>query len=970
MMMWFRRLMVVGATAVSIATLPVIAYAQEANISGGVKDATGGVLPGVTLQAVQIETGNSFEAVTDARGEYRLPVRAGVYRISAELQGFAPFIRTGLELLIGQQAVINIQMSPQAVAESITVTGEAPLVDVKSSSLGTNIDPRQMKELPINGRNWMDLALLAAGNRANKVGNDDEMLPRPTGTVQINLDGQQITDTIASNQGQPHFSRDSIAEFEFVSTMFDATQGRSSGVQVNAISKSGTNIFGGSAAGYFRNDRFVAEDFIAHRVLPYSDTQLSATFGGPIRKDRVHFFANYEYEREPQTFTYSSVYPLFNVDQRGVRWERKGGARVDAQFSAHTRLAVRGARAVDWQPYQGSSRISGGSTSHPSGANSRQRSTNDVLGTLTTVLSNSAVNELRGGVNTFYWLKDSVVKWKDSPTGRGMGAPQINLIGYRIGQSTPLIPNEVREDRISVRDDFTYSFNSGGRHNMKLGGEYLRNFSQGIWYCSNMVGTYDAQGGPIPANIQDLFPVWNDYSTWNLAAISPIVRKYSSANGDCNPRMPQNIYAAWAQDDWTVMPRLTLNLGIRYDLYAGAYAEWTSIPPFFGAGRHNDTNNFGPRLGATFAVNDRTVIRGGFGKYFAQIQDTAALWPVIWSQQAGVEVLNDGRPDFAANPFNGPRPTYQQMLTRACDTALVANCLRRTLTSLPAPDAKIPYSYQSSVGLQRQFGSVSAISADYVFTASRDDTTSQNVNLGFDPVTGVNYPFTNIALRPYPAWGSVQMGFPVGRSTYHALQTGFTKRMSNRWQVAATYTLAGLWDLNPKPVVLVHDASGIGVSSHPVSFAVPADLGGEWGLATTDQRHRANVNAIWQLGYGVQLSGVYFYGSGLRYDTTYGGDPRGTGGGASRLRPNGTLVPRNAFVGRPVHRVDLRFQKTVKLVGHAQIDGMLEAFNVFNHANYSAFTTQESSAKYGQPSEEFSLANTPRMLQLGFRLGF
>ena len=154
------------------------------------------------------------------------------------------------------------------------------------------------------------------------------------GTFQINLDGQGVSQYSAPTFGQARFSRDAIAEFEFVANRFDATQGRSSGVQVNAITKSGTNQFAGSVSGFFRHDTLNAKDFIQDRVLPYQNQQVSVTFGGPIRLDRVHFFANFEYEREPQTLSYDSIYPHFNIDVSAQRTVRMGGARGDVQFTA------------------------------------------------------------------------------------------------------------------------------------------------------------------------------------------------------------------------------------------------------------------------------------------------------------------------------------------------------------------------------------------------------------------------------------------------------------------------------------------------------------------------------------------------------------------------------------------------------------------------------------------------------------
>lgn len=200
-----------------------------------------------------------------------------------------------------------------------------------------------------------------------------------------------------------------------------------------------------------------------------------------------------------------------------------------------------------------------------------------------------------------------------------------------------------------------------------------------------------------------------------------------------------------------------------------------------------------------------------------------------------------------------------------------------------------------------------------------------------------------------------------GRSNYHGLQTALRKRFSQQWQATATYLLSGYWDATSKPL------SGL----EPVTIPLAPDFGEEYTLAATDQRHRAVVNGIWQAGYGFQLSGLYFYGSGERFATSYGTDGRNVGGGgALRLRPNGTLVPRNNFVGKPIHRVDLRVQRRFLLGGRAGIDGIVEVFNLFDHANYGSYTTQEVSANYRRPSQSTLVAYQPRMVQLGFRLSF
>jgi carboxypeptidase family protein len=232
-----------------VLVLPALASAQEATLGGTVVDSTGGVLPGAALTAVHEASGNTFEGVTDERGAYRIAARAGTYRLTVVMPGFGSVNRPGIELLVGQQVVVNFELSPSTVQESITVNADAPLLDLTSSSLGGNVDPRQTQELPVNGRDWLALTTLAPGMRANatdlgptageRMGNRE---------FQLTIDGQEVSVAQGGNRGQPRFSRDAIGEFQFLSSRFDATQGRSSGLMVNAITKSGSNVAAGSFA--------------------------------------------------------------------------------------------------------------------------------------------------------------------------------------------------------------------------------------------------------------------------------------------------------------------------------------------------------------------------------------------------------------------------------------------------------------------------------------------------------------------------------------------------------------------------------------------------------------------------------------------------------------------------------------------------------------------------------------------------
>jgi hypothetical protein len=958
-----RRLVLLTA----LLAMPVLAFAQDATLTGTITDTTGGALPGVTVTATNQDNGNTFVAVTDGRGAYRVPVRVGQYRLSAELSGFNTINRQGLEVQVGQEATINLQMTPATIQENVTVTAEAPLVETTQSKLGGNIDQKQMQELPLNGRNWLDLTQLAPGSRANAGGGNagDDPLPRGNGTYQLNVDGQQVLNTGTISFGQPHFSRDAIAEFEYIANRFDATQGRSSGIQVNAVTKSGTNNPNGTFSGYFRSDKFNAADPIAHSVLPYSDQQLVATFGGPIKKDRIHYFADYDYERNPETFVFSTPYPAFNKPLQDTHIDKKVLGRVDFQLSPQSHLSVRASTGANLEPHNPT--YSGGASRTPSASESNDLHFGNEQTVFTHVMSSTAVNEISAGWAGFYWIQMPTGHWSNSPTNLSAGTMKINFVGgFTVGQAHTLSPEDIGQNVFNFRDDFTKSFDKGGRHTLKAGGEFLH-YPQHVFFCNNCNPTIDATGGPIPANIQSLFPDINNADTWNVAALSPITKTVLQATGTFNFKTPREVGAGWIQDDWQPTQKLTLNLGLRWDVAYGLFGEKFGVPPFLPANRPIQKNRFQPRPGFAYAIDSKTVIRGGLGKFYGEVSNQPSLWAASWGNQLDPQFVNDGRADFASNPFNAPAgtpylksiPSFAAIQAGTCQALNNApGCFRPAINSqLIVPNAQVPYSWQGSIGVQRQIGTAFGVNVDYVYEAQRHNLTNlANTNVSFD-ANGLPRNYLIPANDPYPNWSQLNQTFTDLASNYHSLQMALNKRLTQHWEASATYTLSYLRDSDPCP------------PNAPAN--VSKGYCGEYGLATSDQRNRAVFNAIWQLPYDMQLSGLYFYGSGARSATSYGSDVLNSGqGGGSRFRRDGSIVPRNNFVGTPIHRVDMRFVKKIRFNSRYSIDGLAEVFNVFNHANYGSFVTSELAANYGAPSFVSNTNYFARMAQFGFRIAY
>ena len=949
--------------------LPVMAYAQEAVFTGTVTDSTGAVLPGVTVTAVHEATGNRFVAVTDERGAYRIPARVGGYQVIAELQGFTSVSRTGLQLLVGQTAAVDLQMSPSTVQETVTVTAEAPLLNVSSSSLGGNIDPEQVQGLPAYGRNWMALAMLAPGSRMT---NPDDVTPianrGAAGDIrqyQFNLDGQQVTSEMGFGN-QPRYSPDSIGEFQYISNRFDATMGRSAAVQVIAVTRSGTNRLAGSARGNFRHTRFNAANPVLDRVVPIDNQQLAFTAGGPIVRDRIHYFGHFEYEREPRTSIWNTPYPSFNVELTGNETVKMGGGRVDYQFSPNLRLMGKVTAAERWQPF------TAGNNQHPAATGTTAETNREYLAHLTQVLSNRALNEVKVGKTRWIFRNGNLTTWNDhwqKGIGVTTGSPRITFTGFSIAGNN-FYPRHGAQDNWSFRDDFTFSYEARGRHDLKAGFDAVITIDDGN-NCQACMGNIDARNVangvaiPTPDQLQAWFPDPWSADTWNFAAISPWVRSYSIGVGDYATHDVRPQYAGWLQDDWQFSRNLTLNLGLRYDLNINGSGNEYAVPPFVDAGRPNDMNNLQPRAGFAYRLGDRTVVRGGTGLYFSSTLQIDTYFMAQITKLVVIQINNDGRPNFAADPFNGrPLPTLAEAQQQFCHVRNVAGCLRRSMQELVAPEeysTHLGRTWQSSIGVQRQLGNTIAVEADYVYSQGRNEKeVIENMNLTYNPATGVNYPFNDIARRAYPDYGAISMVVREGWSSYHALQTAITKRLSNRWQGSATYTLSGLWDAMPRAF------SG----TQPVPFETLPDMGGEFTLSASDLRHRTVFNGIWQVGRGFQVSGIYFIAAGQRAQTIYGGDLRniaGVGGGETlarqRLRPDGTIVPRNSFTQPTRQRVDLRVQQRFTL-GRFAIDGIAEVFNLANSPNWTIETT-ESNRQFGQAiTAEF------RRAQLGFRLTF
>lgn len=947
------------------------AFAQEATILGAVTDESKGVLPGVTVTATSLANGRTFSAVTNERGDYRIVgVPAGRYKVQAELSGFATVIVPDVELLVGQNRTVPFAMQVASLTETLTVTGEAPLVDVSSSQVAGNVDRRQMEQLPLQGRNWLELAMQVKGITSNAVDNN----PVRDRQFQLNLDGQEITQQVAGGGfGQPRFSREAIAEFQVITNMFDITQGRSLGIQVQAISRSGTNNVDGSVYGYFRDDKLNAKDFIANRVLPYENQQLGAAIGGPIVRDKAHFFLSYERENEPNTIiTTPNALPGFTWTFPTKLVQNSALGRLDWQLAARDHLTTR-VSYWDWDnPF---TQVAG--TEHPSQVAKRSRRAFNVANTWSRVLNDTTVQELKVGYSHFDW-KNLLAEDKLANT------PNYVFPTITIGQRRNY-PQEFFQNTFSFRYDIT---TSRGAHDLKAGVEFLRWKDTGQW---QLLSRGEFIFSTTPADLARRFPfdAWNDPSRWDLSGLDATVSRFDQNFGDWTINIPRPTFAIWVGDTWKISNSFSLNGGIRWDADFGAldppdvttdisfnpragYVPNTVLQPGqkLYPGGLRDIQNIAPRGGFTWNVggNGNIVIRGGSGLYFSIPDSNTTFSQQSFNSQRILtnSFPNDGQPGFIANPTRGV--TAAAIL--AGQVPLPAQGPR-----VIAHDYKMPYTWQSSIGFQTQFGERYGFEADFTHWKGENFARQRDPNLQFNPATGYNITPT-AATRPDPRFGQIQWLESTGSADFAAISSALSKRFANNWQAGINYTL----------VLFQHDDT----TNFQYQGNNPFDPDADWARSTEFQRHTLRVNAIYRLPFDINVSGAYLFGSGNYYQTTFGANPFGPVSSANRYVtaavtvPSGVadrfdgptsfavgdLIPRNALKGLPLHRVDLRLAKDIPLPNGFRLGLIVEGFNILNHKNYGAYQTVINNAGFGDPRQNLLNAYQPRVGQVAAKLSF
>jgi hypothetical protein len=893
---------------------PVLAQIGQSELRGTVRDESGLGVPGATVTATHVATGTSRTTQTSETGTYVMPaLPIGVYNINAELAGFTTVKKEGITLNVGESAILNFSLTLASVQETITVVNEAPLVDTKTSALEGTVEQKQVENLPLNGRNWLDLVALVPGAR----GNPGNIQAGSSGSdmAKYQVDGVDISNQCCGGSNTA-YSQENIAEFQVLTNRFDAEHGRVNGAVINAVTKSGTNQWRGAGFGYFRNDSFGdAKNFFSDQVEPFDQKQVGVNSGGPILRNKAFYFASFEYQKLSSTARPNTGVAQFDVSVPADTTRYYTTGRTDVQLTDTHRLFARFS-IYNWE--QLNTGVDGRTT--VLGANSRPSKNNDLSVGHTWVVNSRLVNEIRAGF--------SAIDNKLEPNSRSVRLDFPSLV---MGSPTNS-PQWWKEMNIQVNNLMSYTAPDWhGEHSMKMGFQFFR---------PNFWGAF-----PDPAFGEFVFA--QDPADFNDPSTYPRPTRYNIPLGDTSYEIMNPTYGVFFQDNWTLNSRLTLNLGLRYDLETGTTNEDLESPIQPGD-RPMDTDNIAPRLGFAFdlAGDGRSVVRGGAGRYYDKVMlnITSNERRTILGELIPVTILN---PDFN-DPLGGR--TYEDFKSTAAPSNL----------TLIDTGYETPVADQLSIGLAQQLGPAYAVQVDYIHTKGYHEPIIPRINYFEDPNTHLPLDPT-IHGRPYPRFGNISLTTANGKSRYDGLQVGFNGRGS-RLTFSASYTLSKTLDNH-------NSNRGGGTPTNPFN------LDDEYTYSGSDQRHRFAGNVVTTLPYDIQVSAIYFAGSPRPIDVSTNRDPFRLGYSGRWLENpadcpcTGATIPRNSERTKSDYKLDLRISKTFRMQ-RVSFQGVLDAFNVLNTHNLTNHVANFFSRTYLQPANSTNLFYQPRQVQLGFRITY
>jgi outer membrane receptor protein involved in Fe transport len=937
--------------ALLMCSVSAIVFAQQpatATLSGRVVDPNGAVIRGATVTATQKATGAKRDATTNDDGVFVISnLQPGEYDIQIKAPGFADKAsKDPLQVRVGQTTTLDARLELGAATAIVDLDGAAPLIETNTSTVNGVINEREIQSLPLNGRNFLELALLIPGN--SPAPNFD---PTKTNTVVISsagqlgrggnvtVDGADDNDDVVGGAVQ-NISQEAVQEFQVATNRFSAQLGRSGSSVVNIVTKTGTNEFHGSGSFYFRHKSLqglpATFDRTVGQAPPFHREQYAFAVGGPIKKDKAFFFGSIEYRNQKGAVLVGTR----NLATRSI-------VRGFADAPLHDTLST---ERFDWHPTskdQFSARYSlereddttASSLIRSIGsASERQASSNHTHSFLlnyTRVLTARDLNSLSFSVNDFINRTLPVTL-----------APQLTFPSIQDGASFR-VPQQTKQRRYQFSDSFSMI---RGNHALTFGGEIQRvqsDFNLGVFQQGRIeliedFADFDRNGD---GRVDD-----NDL----LFAVT--LRSGKPTQPLIIPAANNTYFSGFVQDDWRVRPQLTLNLGLRYEVdtdvknVSRVNQLNPLILPFLKGTRSADKNNFGPRAGFNYSSKDgRMSVHGGYGIYYDRVTlEVQSLERGLDGRALPIEVRAGNLffipPQFLFDPVNGrfppPAPTLANPFTGFILPGAGAGGINIIDNGLQNPMVQ-----QINIGIQREFARDYVLRVDYLHNYGTHFIIGRTIGSVFNPVVGGPDLVKNLE-------SSV-------KTKYDGLLVGFEKRLSHHSQFRASYTLS-------KAFNYANDDQ-IPFSNGPID---PNNLRREYGPTPNDQRHRFVFSGTFDLPYEIRLAPIFTMASGVPMDillpdgssripglqrnaggrlfrtgsqlNTFIQQVNSGGGVGGQLLP---LVSNDIRFNDNFSSLDLRLSRAFKIGERVKIEPIAEVFNLFNvtnvlgvsNVNYSGF---------------------------------
>lgn len=918
--------------------------ASTGNIEGRVTDPNDAGVPGVTITATKQGTGFAKSTKSDDGGNYRIiQLPPGLYDVTTSGSGgFAEASLNNVTVTVGGQTPLDIALSVGSTSTVVDISALGQIVETSRSSVSSTINERAIQNLPVNGRNFLDFATLTPGVVRDPTRQGDLAVGGQKGTLNsLQVDGADNNNTFfgqsfgrTGTRPPYQFSEESVQEFQVNQNGFSAEFGRAGGAVINVVTKSGSNEWHGSAFEYFRDESLNSNTPIltARGVKrPASQiNQFGGTLGGPIRKDRAFFFFAYDGQRSsipnvvdaPNFFAQPANIQALLLPKMGVyevgRDQDVLMFKTDFQINNDNLLVLR----YNQQDFTGNNNENGGPLSVEEHSGNSVAKTITFSGSLTTTVNSSTINEFR-----FQLGRDREPGEANTPDVEG----RIQTGGgfLQIGRNN-FSPRETTIKRIQLIDNMAYTT---GTHSLKFGLDWnfdkIFNFFPGLFTGQYTFNSYALFGTNTPATF-----------TQNFAGPG-------TTGAETHPNISE--YAFFVQDDWRVTPKLTLNLGLRYDLQ-DLTAPTVNNPSAALAAAGiltttavKDGNNFAPRFGISYAIDDKTVIRGGYGIFYGR---TPAIMLGTSHSQNGIQVTG--------------------VTLNAAQMALIGLTYPNTLSAPPniagvvgnpslyvfSRDYAQPYIQQGRVGVERQIFSNMSLSATYLYFRGIHLSRTRDINLGAPVPTTVTGPAPGLiqytvlrhpAVRPIAGFTRISLFESTADSRYNGLALELKRRFSKGFQFIAAYTFSSARDNRPDQTMVVvgaDDAKGLQNN---------LDIRSDWGRSDLDIRHRFVFSPLYEIGKvesdnsfvrtllsNWTFSGIITLQSGFAYSALIAGDANRDGNPSTDRVPG---TERNGFTTPNIYIFDTRVMKSFIISEKYTVSFFAEAFNMFNRSNLATVNT-------------------------------